>query len=107
MTNDEQRDLANNVLGDLARAERRLKCLQVKAERLACDIVLVVRALKGEKVGHQDGAGFRVYDAPDGVALDRAVSWPSADDIGAVLKEIEAARREVIDLTNQKQSIGF
>ena len=107
MTEDEQRELANSVLGDLARAQRRLKCLQVKAARLACNIDLVAQALKGEKVGSQDGGGFRIYDTPHGLALDRAVSWPSSDEIGTTFKEIEATQREVLDLTNQKENMGF
>ncbi len=68
---------------------------------------MVAAALRGEKVGNQDGATFRIYAAPHGLALEHTISWPAVDEIGELFKEIEATQREVLDLTNQKESMGL
>ena len=68
---------------------------------------MVAASLKGEMVGNQDGSTFRIYAAPHGLALEHTISWPTADEIGKIFKELEVAQREVLDLTNQKESIGL
>ena len=74
---------------------------------MACDVALVTLALKGEKIGNLDGTQFRIYDAPQGVALDRVVSWPTAEEIGGIFKAMETTKAEIIELTNQKNRLGI
>ena len=107
MTDDEQCQITNKTLGDLARAEKRLAYLRCKAKQIADDISLVVAALRGEKVGNQDGGRFRIYEAPQGLALDGEVSWPSVDEIGRIFRETDETERKITDLMNRKESLGF
>ena len=107
MTDDEQRAIEDRALGNLARVQKRLAYLQCKAKQVASDISIVAAALRGEMVGNQDGSTFRIYALPHGLALEHTISWPTADEIGKNFKEIEVAQREVLDLTNQKESMGL
>ena len=107
MTDDEQRAIEDRALGNLARLQKRLAYLQCKAKQMANDISIVAAALEGEMDGNQDGATFRIYAPPKGLALEHTISWPTADEIGKILKEIEVTQRKVLDLTNQKESMGL
>ena len=107
MTDDEKRVIEDRALGNLARAQKRLAYLQCKAKQVANDISIVTAALEGEMVGNQDGSTFRIYALPHGLALEHTISWPTANEIGKIFKDIEVAQREVLDLTNQKESMGI
>ena len=90
MTNGEQYQIIGKVVSDLSEAQRRLACLESKAQDAANQL---------------EGAAQRLKKSETDL-IPRTWSLLTGQEIDNLLREIDTTRAKITDLTNQKENLG-
>ncbi|MDE0034308.1 MAG: hypothetical protein OXU75_14420 [Deltaproteobacteria bacterium] len=106
MSEDEQRNIAGQLLENLTAARKLLACLEAKRDGLLAEVRKVMPLLQGKEAGKYEEDGRLLRKQKVGLDIDVQVKWPTIDAIGDVLNRINDTQDKVETARDQLKRMG-